>query len=50
VIELPIGRPERTPEIFGLTFSAIKLSDKTRNTTVIAFIIMSSIIHPLFKR
>lgn len=50
MIELPTGRPDKIPEILGLTFSAIKLSVKTSITTAIDLIIRSSIIHPLFKR
>ena len=49
MIELPIGRPDKIPEILGLTFSAIKLSVKTRVTTAIDLMIRSSIIHPLNK-
>jgi hypothetical protein len=46
-MELPTGRPERIPDIFGLNFSAMKLRDKTKITTDMDFIIKSSIIYPL---
>ena len=49
-MELPTGRPDKMPETLGLTFSAIQLSDNTRVTTAIDFIIKSSIIHPFLKR